>query len=65
MEKTLNKIKETLFRAEIGILIANQNNIISDIRKVRSLCQELTRKVNKHFNTVNHMVGVGKVLRQE
>ena len=64
MEKTINEIKGKLFRIELGLMVADRKTVVSDIRKIHSLCQELLRDVNKHFNTTDHLVGVGKVLKQ-
>ena len=61
MEKILREMQERLFRINLGLMVADRKTVISDIRKMRFLCRELTRDVNKHFNTTAHMVGVGKV----
>ena len=65
MEKILKEIRTKLYRIELGLMVADRKTVISDIRKIRFLCRELTRGVNKYFNTATHMVGVGKVERED
>ena len=64
MEKILREMQERLFRINLGLMVADRKTVISDIRKIRFLCRELTRGVNKQFNMTDHLVGVGKVLKQ-
>ena len=64
MEKTINEIKGKLLRIELGLMVADRKTVVSDIRKIHSLCRGLLRDVNRHFNTTAHMTGVGKVLKQ-
>ena len=63
MEKMLKEIQKKLFRIELGLMVADRKTVVSDIRKIHSLCRELLRDVNKHFNTIAHMVGIGKVTK--
>lgn len=64
MYKALKEIKERVFRIELGLMVADRDEVAGDVRRIRVLSRELLRDVNKFFNTTLHMTGVGKVPKQ-
>ena len=61
MYKALKEIKERVFRIELGLMVADRDEVAGDVRRIRVLSRELLRDVNKFFNTTLHMTGVRKV----
>ena len=61
MYKALKEIKERVFRIELGLMVADRDEVVVDVRRIRVLSRELLRDVNKFFNTTLHMTRVRKV----
>ena len=61
MYKALKEIKEKVFRIELGLMVADRDEVVVDVRRIQVLSRELLRDVNKFFNMTLHMTRVRKV----